>query len=174
MHSVSNERPSRRGFTLIEVLTALGIIAVLSAIGLPIVASGLRRYALNTAARNVASEVRSARYAAVAKNRTLILRFNCPVANNFRMVEFTGIPAIDNDTDRCSIASYPFPDTTPITAPNTDGPVMSLDPGISFGAVGNLAFDATGRIPGPVTIEVTDGIQVRRLTISPGGRITEQ
>jgi prepilin-type N-terminal cleavage/methylation domain-containing protein len=174
MHPASNERRLPRGFSLIEVLTALGIIAVLSAVGLPIVSSGLRQYALNTAARNVASEIRSARYAAVAKNRTLILRFNCPAASEYRLVEFTGTPAIDDDADRCSLATYPFPDTTPSTAPNADGPVMMLDPGISFGAVANLAFDATGRIPGVVMIEVTDGFRVRRLTITPGGRITEQ
>jgi prepilin-type N-terminal cleavage/methylation domain-containing protein len=173
MYPGPNNRPLPRGFTLLEVLTALGIIAVVSAVGLPIVTSGLRQYALNTAARNVAAEIRSARYAAVAKNRTLILRFNCPGAGQYRAVEFTGTPAIDDDADRCSQSAYPFPDTTP-GAPSADGPVLGLDPGISFGAVGNLAFDATGRIPGVVTIEVTDGNQVRRLTVAAGGRITEQ
>ena len=164
----------RSGFSLLEVLTVLGIVGVLAAVGLPIVSSGIRQYGLNTAARNVAAEIRSARYAAVAKNRTLVLRFNCPGANQYRLVEFTNNPTIDDDTDRCSILTYPFPDTTPNTVPTADGPVLSLDPGIAFGSVANLAFDATGRVPSVVTLEVTDGSQVRRLIISPGGRITEQ
>jgi type IV fimbrial biogenesis protein FimT len=168
------QQAHQRGFSLIEVLTVLGIIGVLTAVGLPIVSSGMRQYGLNTAARNVAAEIRSARYSAVAKNRTLILRFNCPGSNQYRLLEFTGNPTIDDDADRCSISSYPYPDTTPNTAPNADGPVLSLDPGISFGSVANLAFDATGRVPSVVTLEVTDGSQVRRLTITPGGRITEQ
>jgi prepilin-type N-terminal cleavage/methylation domain-containing protein len=162
------------GFSLIEVLTVVAIAGVMAAVGLPIVSSGIRQYALNTAARNVAAEIRSARYAAVAKNRTLILRFNCPGTNQYRLVEFTGTPAIDDDADRCSLATYPYPDTTPNASPVADGPLLSLDPGTAFGATANLAFDATGRIPSVVTLEVTDGMQVRRLTVTPGGRITEQ
>jgi prepilin-type N-terminal cleavage/methylation domain-containing protein len=166
----------RSGFSMIEVLVVLAIIGVLAAIGLPVVGSGLRQYALNTAARNVAAEIRSARYAAVAKNRTLRLRFNCPGANQFRMVEFTGTPGIDDDADRCSLAAYPFPDTTPGAAPNADGDVLSLDPGISFASVATLEFSPTGRVSGTteLTIEVTDGTQLRTLRVAPSGRITEQ
>lgn len=163
------------GFSLIELLTVVAVAGVVAAIGLPVVGSGLRLYALNSAARNVAAEIRSARYAAVAKNRTLILRFNCPAANQYRLVEFTGDPTIDDDANRCSPAAYPYPDPTPTTAPIADGPVLSLDPGIGFGAVANLSFDATGRIPPPTkTIEVSDGMQIRRIDITPAGRITEQ
>ncbi len=169
-------RDNQGGFSLLEILVVVGIFGVLAAVGLPVVSSGLRQYALNTAARNVAAEIRSARYAAVAKNRTLRLRFNCPGANQFRLVEFTNNPTIDDDTDRCSPGAYPYPDTTPTVAPNADGEVMSLDPGINFGSVATLEFSPTGRVTGTTAllIEVTDGRQVRRLTIAPSGRITEQ
>jgi prepilin-type N-terminal cleavage/methylation domain-containing protein len=163
------------GFSLVEILTVIAVAGVVAAIGLPMVRDGLRQYALNTASRNVAAEIRSARYGAVAKNRTLVLRFNCPSPSQYRLVEFTGNPTIDDAADRCSLASYPYPDPTPATAPTADGPVLTLDPGIGFGAVNDLSFDASGRIPPPTkTIEVADGTQIRRIFISPAGRITEQ
>jgi type IV fimbrial biogenesis protein FimT len=174
MHSASRERRAVRGFTLLEVLTVLAILGVLMGIAIPVVNTAIQRYTLNSAARNVGAAIRSARYGAVAKNRTLVLRFNCPANGQYRMLEFTGTLAIDTAADRCSTATYPFPDTTPGVAPDADGPVATLDPGVSFGAVTDLAFNATGRIPAVATIEVTNGTQTRRITVAPGGRITEQ
>ena len=174
MHCACCGRRGEWGFTLLELLIAVAILGVLMGTGLPLVNTGIQRYTLNSAARNVGAAVRSARYAAVAKNRTLILRFNCPAIGQYRLLEFTGTPAIDTAADRCSTATYPFPDTTPGVAPDADGPVATLDPGVSFGAVTDLAFNATGRIPAVATIEVTNGTQTRRITVAPGGRITEQ
>lgn len=159
---------------MLELLVTIGVFGVLVGISLPLVNTGIRRSTLTGSARNVGAEIRAARYSAVAKNRTLVLRFNCPAAGQYRIVEFTGVPAIDTAADRCSLATYPYPDPAPGVPPDADGDVGSLDAGVTFGAVADLAFSPTGRIPAAVTIEVTNGTETRRITIAPGGRITEQ
>lgn len=167
------QRYGDAGISLLEVLVTGLIFAVLVAIAIPVVSAGMQQASINSAVRNVAAEIRNARYAAVAKNRTLVLRFNCPGAGQFRLVEFTGDPTIDAAADRCSATSFPFPDPTPGTLPDADGAVMRLDSGIAFGTVGNLTFDPTGRIPAQTSIEVTNGSQTRTITVAPGGRVTE-
>src|SRR5438067_1167295 len=51
----------RRGFTLLEMVVALAIVATLLAVGLPLFAHAKRRNDLNDATRTALSNIRSAR-----------------------------------------------------------------------------------------------------------------
>ena len=163
------------GFTLVEMLVTLAVFGVLIATGIPVVGGAMQRFTLNSSARAVGADIRSTRYAAIAKNRTMAIRFNCPAAGQYRMVEITGNAAIDAAADRCSLATYPYPDTTPGVAPDADGPLLQLPQALLFGIVSDVQFNATGRLPGPtVRIEVTNGTLVRAITVPPNGRVVEQ
>ena len=107
-----------RGFTIIELIAVVAVIAILAGIAVPQVGSAMRLYALNSSTRAVAAAIRSARYTAVSKNRTVRVRFNCPAAGQFRIVEFVGSAAVDNAADRCSEQTYPYPDANAAVAPN--------------------------------------------------------
>ena len=115
-------RRNEAGFSLAEVMVVSAITMLTVGVAAPTITSGLRAYSLNTAAQTVASTVRSARFQAVTKNRTFRVRFNCPAANQMRVVEVVNNPAIDNAADRCSLNSYPYPDPNPAVLPNGDGP----------------------------------------------------
>lgn len=115
-----------RGFSLIELMLVAGMAAVLMAIAIPSISVG-NRVRVNNAASEVRQVLQSARLRAVAVNRPLQLRLNCPVAGEYRVVE-AGWP----EAGRCSPTNYPYP--APQNAayqeppkPRHDGPVQRVN-----------------------------------------------
>jgi prepilin-type N-terminal cleavage/methylation domain-containing protein len=162
-----------QGFSMIELLVVVALIALMSAMAVPLMSGASRRAAAFAAQREVAGQIRSARLAAVTGNRTMQVRFSCPAAGEYRVIEMTGDATIDSDTARCW---YPWPDTDSTVLPNLDGPVVRLPDGISFGTSQNLQISTTGFITplsgsSPATIQVTDGFITRQVTASSAGRI---
>ena len=166
----------QNGFTFADTLITVAVFGILSATAVPVIGTGMRRFHLNSAVRQVATQLRTARLAAVSANRTMRVRFNCPAAGQFRIVEITGNSSIDNDADRCSETSYPFPDADAANVPDKDGPVVTLGAAITFGTVQNLDFAPTGRVTAvtgatPVSINVSDVSRTVTLTITAAGRV---
>jgi Tfp pilus assembly protein FimT len=161
------------GFTMLELLVVVALTVLLMGTSLPIVRTAVERLTFNSAARAVGAEIRATRYAAVSKNRTIVLRFNCPGPGDYRMVELTGNPAIDDAPDRCSETVYPFPDPDPAVAPNSDGPLRHLPPGVTFSQFQTLTFSATGRPAAAAAIEVANARQRRTVAVSTSGRVAE-
>lgn len=60
-----------RGYSMIEVLVAMGIISLLSAFAAPSLVTTYRNYLLDDAASQVASTIKFARYEAVRQNQSL-------------------------------------------------------------------------------------------------------
>lgn len=150
------------GFSLIEVIVVTALIGVVTGIAFPLFNTVTDRMRLNQAAREVERAVQQARTKAVQNNRAMRVRFNCPQPGQFRVVEVVGSPsapaAVDGATNRCDSTLYPYPpiDTDPATRPNLDGPVLRLDPKISFGSVQTIEFWSDGSAhtlsatPGPL------------------------
>jgi hypothetical protein len=98
----------------------------------------------------VESELQQARLKAVSTNRIMRVRFNCPVAGQFRTVELIGTPSApatqDTASNRCALTAYPYPaaDRNVVTLPNHDGTVKRLDPRVAFGAAPTIEFRPTG------------------------------
>jgi prepilin-type N-terminal cleavage/methylation domain-containing protein len=61
-------RTTDAGFTLIEILVVLGIIATMAAVALPAIGRYIRVYQIQGATQQVASEVQAARVKAIARN----------------------------------------------------------------------------------------------------------
>lgn len=184
---VSREASSRlaggSGFSLLELVVVIAVTSILFVMtGLQIQAA-MRRYTLTTATQTVSAAVRAARYQAVAKNRTLRLRFNCPAPGQFRLVEFVNDPAIDQAVDRCSETAYPFPDQDAAVRPDFDGPAQILSQQATIAAVSDLQIDVTGRItplincpncvtaPPPAVVNVSNSYENRTITISGSGQV---
>jgi type II secretory pathway pseudopilin PulG len=177
--------------TLTDILIAMSVLAILSAMAVPTIQDMASAIALGEAQRMVQSELQQARLKAVSTNRIMRVRFNCPLAGQFRIVELIGTPAVPAATDtaanRCNDAVYPFPpaDANPVTLPNHDGPVRRIHPKVSFGAVQTLEFRPTGmahsvnvdETSGPplagqgVSITVTKGAATKAVTVNALGRV---
>jgi prepilin-type N-terminal cleavage/methylation domain-containing protein len=167
------------GFSLLEVLVVLAVVGIIAAAAVPAVNEGMRRERLAGAARTVAMQVSTARLQAVTSNRRMRVRLNCPVPDQFRVVEVTGTGAIDAAADRCSEAAYPYPDPDAAARPDLDGPVMRLRAGARFGAVQEIEVSPRGAVTAlagslPAFIEVTDGVETRSVRITAAGQIQIQ
>jgi type II secretory pathway pseudopilin PulG len=182
-------RSSAAGFSLVDVMIVAGLVAVLTAMSAPVISAGMERYALISASQQVANTVRAARLQSVAKNRTLRVRFNCPAAGQYRIVEVVGDPVIDNAANRCDENVYPFPatDTDPATLPNLDGAVQRLPFGATFAGLDDLEINTLGRVtplggcpacmglagtaPGAIGVSNGHAEQDRTITVSRSGRV---
>ncbi len=174
--SMSARPPRQQGFSLIDIMFVVLLFGLLIAVAVPGATNASRRYNLIAATREVAAQVRLARLKAVTANRTIRVRFNCPAAGQFRVVEVVNNAAIDNAADRCSSTTYPYPDPNPAALPDLDGPIMALRGGITFGGVQDLDIAPTGRVTAltgvvPATIGVTNNNETQNITVSAAGRV---
>lgn len=162
------------GFTYLELLFVVGLIGVAAAAAIPTMTNAVRRNRVFTTTELVAAQVRNARLAAITRNATFRVVFDC-ADGGIRYLAVTGVPAIDNSLDRC---------TTP--QPN-DGPPTYLPPGVtvggpevSFGGPGTPALEINGRgqistvdgSPMPRSLSVTYGSHTRTLVVTATGRIS--
>jgi prepilin-type N-terminal cleavage/methylation domain-containing protein len=138
-----------RGFSLVELLIVVALFTIVGAIAVPAITNMLAGMRVGAAARDVERELQTARQRAVAANRPMRVRFNCPASGQYRIVELIGttdVPAAD-DADskaatRCSETAYPYPDayTGFFDIPNNDGPLQRLNPRVTFAATQTIEF----------------------------------
>jgi len=123
---------------------------------IPAITSMMGEMQVGASAREVERELQTARLRAVSTNRPMRVRFNCPTAGQFRLVELIGTPtapaADDSDSRaaaRCSTATYPYPDQNRgvFDVPNNDGDLKRLNSAVEFVAVQTIEFwpDGTAR-----------------------------
>jgi Tfp pilus assembly protein FimT len=180
------------------MIAVVTVICVVAGIAVPVMKNMTEGMRLGQSAREVEREIQTARLRAVTSNRAIRLRFNCPTAGQYRMVELLGTPtnnsAADAAANRCQESVYPpTPDNNPLTIPNQDGPLRRLHPTVAFGATQPLEFwpdgtvhsDPTGASPPkgsswPVlgttgtAITLTKGSYTKRITVNGLGKVQLQ
>jgi Tfp pilus assembly protein FimT len=185
------------GFTLIDTLATCAVVATVSAIAAPAAVNIVDNTRLGMATRDVERELQFARLKAVATNRPMRVRFDCPSTGKLRVVELVGTPQqpdavkdTDSYADRCSDTLFPYSptgaDQSRLTRPNNDGPIRTLAQGASFSAKKTLEFWPNGTVhadtnatpPNPwpivgtsVTITVTRKGQSKNIVVNGFGKI---
>jgi type II secretory pathway pseudopilin PulG len=185
---------SAAGFTLVDTLLTATFLGIVAATAVPAVMDVSDSLRLGQGAREVERELQTARLRAVGTNRPIRVRFNCPAAGEYRMVELIGTPttpaAADGALNRCVQGDYPYPpaDQNPITVPNHDGPTRRLPVSVTFGAIKTLEFwpdgsvhaDTGGGNPWPVltttgtAITVVKKTETKSITVNGLGKIQIQ
>lgn len=142
-------RRRENGFSLIELMIVVGLVAVLGAMSVPAIAAAMDRYALITTSQQVVSTIRSARLQAVARNMVLKVRMDFPADGQYQVVD-----AADAQV----------------------GEIQTLGQGISFGGFTDVQFSTSGRLGAPITITVTNGneAQDRTISVSTSGQVRLQ
>ena len=183
---------SRAGFTLVEMVVTLTVLMILMGAALPTLADVASGMKLGQAQREVMVEMNSARLIAVSSNRPMRIRFNCPTAGEYRVVELIGTPSHpdsdDSASDRCSATKWKYPanDQDPVTRPNHDGAVRILPSKVDFSAVATLEFWPDGTVHKQVagetpwsqlgastgaTIKVRRGTEEKMISVNGLGKI---
>ena len=145
------------GASLIDTLMAVAVVATVSAIAAPSAVNFVDSTRIGMATRDVERELQFARLKAVATNRPMRVRFDCPATGTVRVVELIGTPqtpdaALDPDSylTRCDEAVFPyFPtgaDKSRLTRPNNDGVMRTLASGVTFTAQKTIEFWPNGTV----------------------------
>jgi prepilin-type N-terminal cleavage/methylation domain-containing protein len=142
-----------RGFSLLEMLAVVSVLLIVGAMAVPAFTNTSAQMRVSAAMREVERELQTARMRAVQSGRAIRVRFNCPAAGQYRMVEVLGSvyapAAADADsaaTTRCDLNAYPYPDSDRgfFAIPNHDGPLRRLPTQVSFGATATIEFWPNG------------------------------
>jgi prepilin-type N-terminal cleavage/methylation domain-containing protein len=150
-----------KGFTLVELMIVVVLIAILAVIATPAYRNYMARSRLNGAARLVLSDLASARMDAVKMNRRVQIYF----AGGYTS------PA----------ASYRICDDASGDGTVTDGEGRNITRNVqnhfydvSVGSNNNPIFLPNGTATNMATVKVSNGTDTRQITISIAGRVLIQ
>ena len=115
------------GFSLIELLAVVGIIAIMAAVSIPAIGRYIRNYQIRGATQQVASEIQTARNKAIMKNTNLGVVFLVVSDNQYRWV-LEDQQAVTSTGQRIALDTI----MTNATYANQRGPVHVLPPSIRF------------------------------------------
>jgi hypothetical protein len=196
MSTTRSQLTDSHGFSLVDMLAVVALIATVAAMATPGMVDSVDNMRLGMTVREVERELQFARLKSVSSNRPMRVRFDCPIAGQFRVVELIGTPrsplAADAAANRCDETIYPYSptgaDASRLTRPNNDGPLRRLSQMASFTAFATLEFWPDGSVhadggtgnPWPtvsnngVTITVSRKGKTRNITVNSGGKIQLQ
>ena len=140
------------GFSLLELLSVLGIAMVLLAIGLPAFLTMLHTIQLSSGATQVGDILRQARYAAISQNKSVSCIFQ-PSSTNPGMTVFwvdLNRNGTQDPTEPMVLLTIGGNLVDPASVPNTAGLISLAAVGTAGvtpeGLRGTIAFDARGAV----------------------------
>jgi prepilin-type N-terminal cleavage/methylation domain-containing protein len=126
----AKRHPRQAGMTVVELLIVVGIIGIMAAVGLPAIGRYFRNYQIRSAAREVATELQTARTKAIMKNVNWGVLFVTLSPTTYRYV-------VEDDPANPAVRSLTIL-----------GPVRTLPGDVVFSNVGatdaSLRFDRMG------------------------------
>lgn len=120
-----------RGFTLVELLVVVAIIAIMAAVSLPALVGYVRQYKIKGASQEVAREIQGARGKAIGKNANFGVTFITLDNVSYRWI----IEDDQNPGDADGIRPTRYPWTDLLNNPDLEaqrGPIMRLPTGVVF------------------------------------------
>jgi type IV fimbrial biogenesis protein FimT len=179
---VLNRRARQGAFTLVEVMVAIAIVAMVLAFAGPSAKTWIQNTQLRNAAEAILGGVQQARIEALKRNTTVAFQLTDPASTAFQVC-FYDPTTQDCSTAQPAIATRAASEGSPNAGVGIDftasNPTTAIAPGSNLPAL--VAFDSFGRVAttSPLNIARIDvrnlvaGSRERRLEIfiAPGGQI---
>jgi len=144
---------NKKGFTVVEMMVAMGIFAIMTAIAVPSYLSTQPGLRLNGAAREVLGKLMWARAKAVELNTTYTVTF--PTSSTFQIFNDA------NGNGSADAGEW-----------NQTIDIQTDYPGITFSKSGSdPIFNGRGTASGSTTITVSNGGSTRTVTVSATGNV---
>jgi prepilin-type N-terminal cleavage/methylation domain-containing protein len=190
--TLTHARP-QAGFSLVEMLVVVAIVAIMSAVAVPAIARYIRNYKIRGATQQVAGEIGAARSKAIARNTNLGVLFVTLSSSTYQWV-------IQDDPTMPGVQQSL---STLLAKPAQVGPRQTLPMGIVFATGGTTPAIGFNRLGGQctvgtrgcgslsgapsanfvsvsgageatVTLSQPDTGLSRTVTVTPGGRVLAQ
>jgi prepilin-type N-terminal cleavage/methylation domain-containing protein len=124
---------SSRGFSLVELLIVVGIIAIMAAVVLPTVTGYLRVYKIRGATQEVAKEIQAARGSAISKNVNFGMVLLILDDSRYQWVAEDDLNVTNTDfSPNVRVTLVDALSTTIAGAASQRGPVKTLPVGVQF------------------------------------------
>jgi prepilin-type N-terminal cleavage/methylation domain-containing protein len=148
-----------RGFTLIELVVAVAIILLITAMAMPVARNMIRTYRLNAASSSVAGVIQSTRYQAIMVGCPYTLAFT-KASQNYQMgtQTITGTPPACATTFSNVGTAVPWASTKEIA--------ISADTTLQFNPSGTVQANS-----GALTFDLTLGTMKKSFTVSGVGNV---
>ena len=153
---------SERGYTAVEILMVIALIAILSAVGFPLYLSFLRAQETDGAARELMTTLNQARQLAIARNTSFSVELQTSPQNRLRF---------------CTGTATPCPAGNVWTGAGTNGEGwMGMDNAVRIVLGPTITFNALGAATASGTLRVqnSSGTSCLNVVVNPSGgsRIT--
>ena len=131
------------GYSLVELMTVLGVVAILFAIAAPTISNHIALQNVRSAGQEVVTVLRESREAAINQGLPRIVRFN-PADATYQVFEYD--PAAKTWTARSQVT--PLPGGVTFADDDVDFPPLASTPEAGAAVPENAAyFDTRGRYP---------------------------
>jgi type IV fimbrial biogenesis protein FimT len=143
------------GFTLMEIIVVIGILAVISAISVPNMIGWISDNKLRGASRNVVSYLQEIKLAAINENARAVIIFD---ANAESYVSFIDdVPTWSLDSSEKILRQGTMPEGIDVVTSRTFGYASN---GISAGGAANLQLQNTKGSTGTITVNLAGNISI--------------
>jgi prepilin-type N-terminal cleavage/methylation domain-containing protein len=152
-------RPGNSGFTMPEILVAVFVIVITTAIAVPIYNATLRNWQMNSMAGAITGAISSTRYQALSKSQIYTLAITAP-ANTY---------VVTNVSTNTAGTAVPLPSNQILVNGGTGTSTFTLCPnGVVYGAGGTCV---TGN-PAPPTISISYNNRTIAVNVSSVGNVS--